>query len=50
MKPKVWLVLGMNDDNIRVIGPEGFDIVQMYGMIEYAKTQIEQGSPNAATK
>lgn len=46
MNPDVWCIVGMNnkDNQVQVIGNESFDIIQMYGMLEYAKTKIEPRS------
>jgi len=43
IKPDRWIVVGVSQDNNRVkaIGPERFDIVEMLGMLEYAKMNIE---------
>lgn len=43
MNPDTWVVVGMSDESqeIRVIGNDNFDMIKMFGMLEYAKTKIE---------
>ena len=43
MKPDTWVVVGMSKDReeVMVLGNDGFDMIEMYGMLEYAKTKIE---------
>jgi len=49
MKPTTWVVIGMTDDQIMVLGNDGFDMIQMFGMLEYAKTKIESRTNNEPT-
>lgn len=51
MNPDTWVVVGMSDksEEIRVIGNDNFDMVRMYGMLEYAKSKIEPRTNNEPT-
>lgn len=42
-KPDCWILIGINDEKNKVLvrGPKMFDAITMYGMIEYAKGDIE---------
>lgn len=51
MKPDQWVLVGLcnTEDTVRVFGPENFDLIQMYGMLEYAKSRIEPRNDNEQT-
>ena len=43
LKLKTWVMVALTtDDNLKVWGPERCNFIEMLGMIEYSKTQLEQ--------
>lgn len=41
-KPEIFVVVAMRGNEVSIWGPKaGFDMIQMYGMLEYAKTKLE---------
>jgi hypothetical protein len=42
-KPLTWVLVVLTpDEKVKVWGPEGFNLIEMLGMIEYSKSQMEQ--------